>query len=85
MYQIRLLAEASRELAGLDKPVRSRIVDRLRWLSENLDRITPLPLTGDLAGFYKFRVGDFRIIYEIQRQENTILVHTIGHRREVYR
>jgi mRNA interferase RelE/StbE len=67
MYQIRLLAEASRELAGLDKPVRSRIVDRLRWLSENLDRITPLPLTGDLAGFYKFRIGDFRIIYEIQR------------------
>jgi mRNA interferase RelE/StbE len=85
MYQLRLLAEASRELANLDKPVRSRIVDRLRWLSENLDQITPQPLTGDLAGLYKFRVGDFRILYEIQRQENTILIHAIGHRREIYR
>jgi len=38
----------------------------------------------ELSGLYKLREGDYRIIYEIIRKENVILVHSIGHRREVY-
>jgi len=85
MYHIRILEEASRELARLDKPVGRRIVERINWLSEKLNDIRPEPLRGDLIGFYKLRIGDYRIIYEIIHDEKTIVIHAIGHRREIYR
>jgi len=85
MFTVRFLKSASRELERLDKVVRSRIVRRLGWLAENLDDISPEPLKGRLRGFYKLREGDYRIVYEILREERVILVHLIGHRREIYK
>jgi mRNA interferase RelE/StbE len=60
-------------------------VRRLRWLTENLDNINPEPLKGRLRGLYKLREGDYRIAYEILRSERLIIVHLIGHRREIYK
>ena len=85
MYNIRILEEASGELARLDKPVGRRIVERINWLSGKLNDIRPEPLRGDLIGLYKFRIGDYRVIYEIVHDEKTIVIHAIGHRREIYR
>ena len=85
MYRIRILEGAARKLAGLDKPVGRRIAQRISWLAVNLDNIRPEPFTGDLAGFYKLRVGDYRVIYEILYDERVIVIHEIGHRREIYR
>ena len=84
MYRIRILQAASADLARLDQPIARRIVGRIRWLGENLENIRPQPLAGDLAGFYKLRVGDYRVVYEILHKERVILIHAIGHRREVY-
>lgn len=58
---------------------------RIHWLAENLDDVKPAALKGDLAGFFRLRVGDYRVIYEILHDERVIVVHLIGHRREVYR
>jgi mRNA interferase RelE/StbE len=85
VYHIRILEEASRELAHLDKPVGRRIAERINWLAANLDSIRPEALTGDLIGLYKLRVGDYRVIYEVIRNEKTIVIHAVGHRREIYR
>ena len=85
MYGIRILDAATRELARLDKREARRIVQRLRWLARNVDSVTPEALTGELAGLCKLRVGDYRVIYEILRNEPTLLVHAIGHRRDIYR
>jgi mRNA interferase RelE/StbE len=85
VYHIRVLEEASRELARLDKPVGRRIAERINWLAANLDSIRPEALTGDLIGLYKLRVGDYRVIYEVIRNEKTIVIHAAGHRREIYR
>ena len=85
MYRIRILEGAARELAGLDKPVGRRIAQRINWLAVNLDNVRPEPFAGDLAGFYKLRVGDYRVIYEILHGEQVIVIHEIGHRREIYR
>ncbi len=85
MYQVRILEPATRELARLDKPVGRRIAQRINWLSENLNDIRPEALTADLIGFYKLRVGDYRVIYEIIPKEQIIVIHAIGHRREIYR
>jgi len=85
MYQLRLLEGAIDDLAHLDKPTARRIAKRLSWFAENFDFIRPIPLSGNLAGFYKLRVGDYRVVYEILHDESLILVHFVGHRREIYR
>ena len=43
------------------------------------------PLTGDLKGLWRYRVGDYRIIATIEEQRFVVLVVSVGHRREVYR
>lgn len=84
-YQVRILDDAIRDLSRLDKPVARRIVERVRWLAENIESARLETLTGELAGFYKLRVGDYRVIYLILHDEQTLVVNAIGHRREIYR
>ena len=84
-YQIRILDPAARELARLDKQIGRRVVKRIRWLAENLDDVQPVALKGDLAGFYRLRAGDYRVVYEILHDERVIMIHLVGHRREIYR
>ena len=84
-YHVRILDAAIEDLSRLDKMVGRRIVKCLNWLAANSASIKLEALTGDLAGFYKFRVGDYRILYELLEDEQVIVIHQIGHRREVYR
>jgi len=85
VYRIVILPKALRSLESLDKPVAERIIDRLSWLSENLDALTPLPLRGGFSGTYKLRVGDWRVIYSFDIERRSITIHLIGHRRDIYR
>jgi mRNA interferase RelE/StbE len=85
VYRLRILQAATRELERLDKPIAGRIAERINWLAANLGEIRPEPYKGDLAGLYKFRIGDYRVIYEIVHDERTIVIHQVGHRSEVYR
>ena len=85
MYELRLLESATRDLQKLDANIARRILARLRWLTENFDNIRPESLTGDMAGLFKQRIGDYRVIYEVLHEERALVVHMIGHRREVYR
>ena len=85
MFAPRILKGASRELERLDPAVARRIVDRIRWLAVNIENIRPEPLKGDLAGFFKFREGDYRVIYEILRKEHLVVIHSVGHRSTIYK
>ncbi|MBD2184772.1 type II toxin-antitoxin system RelE/ParE family toxin [Planktothrix sp. FACHB-1355] len=42
------------------------------------------PLKGDLAGYYRYRVGDYRVVYAINDEQQVVVVAIIAHRREVY-
>ncbi len=83
MYQVRILDAASRELSRLDKQTGLRIVKWIRWLAKNLATVRPIALKRDLAGLYKLRVGDYRVVYELLHKEEVVVVHLIGHRREI--
>ena len=85
MYSIRLLKSASKELGKLDKQTALRIVERLDWLSLNVHSTKVFALKGDLAGLYKLREGSYRIIFEILHGEMAIIVHSIGHRKDIYK
>ena len=85
MYEIRILDEAVGDLKRLDKPIGRRIVQRLSWLAENLDSIQREQLAGNLSKFYKFRVGAYRVLYQVLEDEAILVIHQIGHRRDIYR
>lgn len=85
MYGIRLLDAAAKQLQQLDPTVARRTVRRMQWLGEHFDEISPEALTGELSGLFKFRVGDYRFLYEVLESERVIVVHFVGHRRDIYR
>lgn len=85
MYSVRFLKAAIRDLEKLDRMVARAILDRLEWLSRNLHNTKLFPLKGDLRGLFKLREGSYRIIFEILHEEKVILVHAVGHRRDVYK
>ena len=85
MYELRILPAAARDLQKLDANIGRRILARLRWLAQNFDDIRPEALSGELAGLFKLRVGDYRVVYEVLHRERAIVIHMIGHRRDVYR
>jgi mRNA interferase RelE/StbE len=88
MWSIEFLPEAARDLNKLDKPIVNRI---LKFLHERVSRLQDprtigAPLKGSKFGeYWKYRVGDYRIISKIEDDRLLILVVRVGHRREVYR
>lgn len=85
MYEIRLLDEAVEELRSIDRSVAKRIMQRVEWLAENFDVVSREALTGRFADLLKLRVGDYRVLYEVLEAEQLIVIHVIGHRRDIYR
>lgn len=83
-YKVEFTAQAAEDLARLDKTVAQRIIRKIRWLSENLEQIVPEPLGGPLKGLFELRLGNYRAIYSIDQRQNLIIVHLVGHRREIY-
>jgi mRNA interferase RelE/StbE len=83
-YLIEYEPEAIDDLEKLTQTVRERVVKKINWLAENFDQINPQSLTADLAGLFKLRVGDYRVIYEFNREEEIIFIDRVRHRGEVY-
>lgn len=77
---------AFRELGRLDHPVQTRLLKYLheRLTSADDPRRLGKALTGDLAGLWRYRVGDYRLICSIEHRRLIVLVLKIGHQREVY-
>lgn len=86
-WSIEYAKTAKDQLRKLDRPVAKRILDFMDERIAILEnpRQTGKALKGPLGEFWCYRVGDFRIICEIQDDVISILVVQIGNRREVYR
>jgi mRNA interferase RelE/StbE len=74
---------ATKDLEKLDRPIARRILRRLAWFSKNFQSTVPEPLSGQLRGTFKFRIGDWRAIYTLEGK--TIVIQFIGHRSDIYR
>lgn len=77
---------ALKSLRKMDKQNARRIVDfmDLRIAVAADPRQSGKPLKGELGEFWRYRVGEYRILCEIRDDELVILAAIIGHRREVY-
>ncbi|EJG15811.1 MULTISPECIES: type II toxin-antitoxin system RelE family toxin [Actinomycetaceae] len=85
-WKAKLSPRALKQLSKLDKPAAARIIAYLRETANGNDpRARGKALTGNLAGFWRYRVGDYRIIVSIEDDELLILAINIDHRSRVYR
>jgi mRNA interferase RelE/StbE len=86
-WHVQLDKAALKEMSKLNPQVQKRIFDYLkRWLVKRENpRELGEALTGELSGYWKYRVGDYRIVAKIEDQTITIYIIAIGHRSEVYR
>jgi len=83
-YSIEFKRSAAKALKKIPRSDRRKIRDRIDSLAENLPDPGTTKMKGDNP-FHKVRVGDYRIVYEIQESLLVILVLKIGHRKDVYR
>jgi mRNA interferase RelE/StbE len=83
--EVRFSPGALEDLRKLDASTGQRVFEKVRWLGENYQTILHESLVGRLRGYYKLRVGDYRVIYRYEREPQRITVHLIGHRSQVYR
>ena len=87
-WRVEFADSAARQLRKLDRQTARRLT---RFLRERVSvakdpRSLGAALKGDELGqFWKYRVGDFRLIAEIKDKELRVLIVRLGHRREVYR
>ncbi len=81
-YSIIYHVEIAKDISGLPKNIKARIKKAI----ENRLLIDPIkygqPLRRGLQGYRKLRVGDYRVIYRIEK--SNIIILKIGHRKEVY-
>ena len=87
MYKVIIEDKARKELKKMDQ-FQIKII--LRWIRNNLEgtqnpRVHGKALTADYQGYWRYRVGNYRILAEIVDDQIIINVVKIGHRREVYK
>ena len=85
-FSLKFTERAKKQLKKIDKPTAALIIG---WLRRNLEGCTNprqhgKALVGNHKGQWRYRVGEYRLIAEIQDEEVIILLVEIGHRREVY-
>jgi mRNA interferase RelE/StbE len=80
-YRVELKPKAEKDLRDMPQDDRRRVVERLRWLEDDL--------RGDVKRLsnhfpeYRMRAGDWRVLFEVA--QDRIIVYRIRHRREAYR
>lgn len=86
-WTLKFSTDVTKKLKKLDKQTQIRILAffKHRVLEQSDPRLFGKSLTGDLSGFWSYRIGDYRVICDILDNELTIVAVEIGHRREVYK
>ncbi|QYX32088.1 type II toxin-antitoxin system RelE family toxin [Sphaerospermopsis torques-reginae] len=85
MYEVLLHPDAQKVYVNADKALAKKIARCLQQLEQN-PRSHPniKALKGGYAGFYRYRIGDYRVIYSIEDEVVQVFVVAIAHRGEVY-
>jgi len=81
MTEVEITPKADDQLSDLDAEVRERILKKLdearEWTDHRLDPLSGWP-------YYKLRAGDYRVIITWNRDDDSLRVEAVGHRRNIY-
>ena len=85
-YRVQFTQRALKDLKKLDRHTAALI---LGWIRKNLEncenpRLHGKALTANRSGQWRYRVGDYRLLAEIEDHTITILILNVGHRRDIY-
>jgi len=72
------------DLRLIDQSMAQRLLDKTKWLASNVANLRHEPLHQELPGLVQYAVGDWRILYSIDREEHVVHIHRIATRRELY-
>lgn len=85
-YKVLISDKAENDFSRLDKSIQTRIFKYLKKIEERKDpRTLGEPLQDNLAAYWKYRIGDYRLVVEIQDEKLIVLLLVVAHRREVYK
>ena len=84
MYRVEFASRAQRMFRNLTADVQRRLDPALQGLKQDPRPPGCKKLSGD-ESVWRIRVGDYRIVYQIQDNELLVLVVKVGHRRDIYR
>ena len=85
-YSVMITDKAKKQIDGFDKPTKLMIY---KWMAKHLEGtddpfVSGHALSGNLAGLWRYRIGDYRIIAKIEKNDLVILVVEAGHRSIIY-
>ncbi len=86
-YKIKLTGKAKKDLEILERNIQKRVVNKLRFYLKSGNPLQyAKKLKDDRLGEYRFRIGDYRIIFDIDKEGNIniLIILRIKHRKEVY-
>lgn len=84
MYKVAYLNSVEEDLKKLDKTTARKILNRIETYLACDPKELGKPLKGEFQGYWRYRWGDYRVIYKISEREILILVLRISNRKDVY-
>lgn len=84
-YDIFVSQRAKKEYQKLDATVKHRINKAILQLETNRTPQQFKPLMGSKAAKFRLRIGDWRVLYDVYDENQTVLILRIGHRKDIYR
>lgn len=84
-YEVEITLEGLRHLRKLPEKVKVAVLETIFGSIAKNPRQVGKPLRGELDGLLSARRGDFRVIYEIDEETHTVVIHRASHRRTAYR
>ncbi|MBI5200661.1 MAG: type II toxin-antitoxin system RelE/ParE family toxin [Elusimicrobia bacterium] len=82
-FRIEFTPRAAKDFRALEASLQARVAGALERASD--EPLSGKPLQGPFAGLRSIRVGEYRVVYRPEPGSRSILVHAIGHRRDIYR
>jgi mRNA interferase RelE/StbE len=80
-FKVLLHPKAAKEIQKIEKQIRTRIIENAKQLHENPDKLGK-PLKQ--SDYWSLRVGDYRVIFEINQNKKQVIILFVGHRSKVY-
>lgn len=84
MHEIFIESSAERYLKKISKDKFNKIIIHIKRLAKNPRPAGSRKLTGE-RNFWRIRIGDYRVIYEVNSSKKTVKIYKVKHRRDVYR
>ena len=84
MYKVVYSDYLEKDLSKFEKSIIKKILDRIDHYLAKDPKGLGKPLKGEFEGYWRYRWGDYRVIYKISEAEILIIILRIGHRKEIY-